>query len=510
MQRRNHLSLIQSKAVAYVRVSSKEQEEEGYSIPAQTKLLRSYASEQRIEIVREFADVESAKQSGRTNFIEMLAYLKKNPDCRIILVEKTDRLYRNFKDYVTIDELGSEVRLVKENSIISRDSRSSEKLMHGMKVLLAKHFIDNLREETSKGMTEKAEQGHWPSYAPLGYINNRETRLIEVDPHNAPLIKKLFESYATGKYSLKAMVQISADIGLIHPRSGTRLGKSETHRILHNPIYYGEFIWKGKTYQGQHKPIISRELFDSVQEVFKRSNQPRTCKRTFQYTGLLTCGICGCAMTAEIKKGRYVYYHCTGFKGKCGNTYIREDRLSKLLGEIISSIEISSDLAHQITNAVRESHKEIEEYRRKLIQKLHADYAAINAKLDKAYEEKLDGRIDDDLWGRISKKLQEELRQIRLSLSRFEQASKENYEVGISILELAKQASDIYLREDHKGRRKLLDMILSNCTFVRGILYPTYNKPFDILAQNSKNEDWRPQRDSNPCYRIESAVSWAG
>lgn len=152
--------------VIYARVSSKEQEKEGFSIPAQIKLLKDYAGKNRFEIVREFQDVETAKQSGRSGFNDMLSFLRKTHDCRVILVEKTDRLYRNLKDWVTLDEMDLEIHLVKENAIISRDSRSSEKFMHGIKVLMAKNYIDNLTEETRKGMLEKAEQGIWPSFAP--------------------------------------------------------------------------------------------------------------------------------------------------------------------------------------------------------------------------------------------------------------------------------------------------------------------------------------------------------
>src|SRR5262249_12946731 len=121
-------------AVLYARVSSKDQEREGFSIPAQQKLLREYATAQRLTILREFVDVETAKQTGRGGFAEMIALLKSTPSCRIIVVEKTDRLYRNFRDYVTLDDLNVAVHFVKENTVLSPDSRSSEKLMHDIRV----------------------------------------------------------------------------------------------------------------------------------------------------------------------------------------------------------------------------------------------------------------------------------------------------------------------------------------------------------------------------------------
>jgi site-specific DNA recombinase len=144
-------------AVLYARVSSKEQEKEGFSIPAQLKLLRDYAQSEGIRVVEEYVAVETAKQAGRTSFGNMVDYLRQRPEARIILVEKTDRLYRNLKDWVTLDELDLEIHFAKENVVLSADSRSSEKFLHGIKVLMAKNYIDNLSEETRKGMTERAE-----------------------------------------------------------------------------------------------------------------------------------------------------------------------------------------------------------------------------------------------------------------------------------------------------------------------------------------------------------------
>ena len=165
-------------AVLYARVSSKEQEKDGFSIPAQQKLLRQYATENDISVVREFTDVETAKRSGRSGFGEMLWYLRHNSTCRTILVEKTDRLYRNIKDWVIVDDLGVEVHFVKEGVVLSSDSRSSEKFVHGIKVLMAKNYIDNLSEETRKGHAGEGRAGPVALLRPLG--------LPELRPHDRP------------------------------------------------------------------------------------------------------------------------------------------------------------------------------------------------------------------------------------------------------------------------------------------------------------------------------------
>jgi len=188
------------KAVIYARVSSKEQEKEGFSIPSQLKLLKDYARKHNIKIAKEFVDIETAKKAGRGQFSEMLEYLEKNRNIRGILCEKTDRLYRNFKDYVLIEDLDPVIHLVKENEILSRESRSHQKFIHGIKLLMAKNYIDNLAEETRKGMIQKASEGYYPSFAPLGYfnveknINGRKIKEISIDKSVLILSKRCLNS----------------------------------------------------------------------------------------------------------------------------------------------------------------------------------------------------------------------------------------------------------------------------------------------------------------------------
>src|SRR5690606_32436996 len=240
-------------AVMYVRVSSKEQEQ-GFSIPAQRQLLHEYAEREGIHVVQEFEDVETAKRAGRSSFGEMVAFLReRSSSCRILLVEKTDRLYRNIKDWVTIDELSIEVHFVKENVVLSEDSRSSEKFMHGIKVLMAKNYIDNLGEEVRKGMIEKAEQGYWPSAAPLGYLNTVGAdgkKIIVIDPNLGPLVQQLYEWYSTGRYSLKEVVRKARAAGLTYRKSGAPVSVGTAHKILRTRLYCGSFEWRGRIYKG--------------------------------------------------------------------------------------------------------------------------------------------------------------------------------------------------------------------------------------------------------------------
>ena len=205
------------KSIIYIRVSSKEQKQEGYSIPAQRKLLADYAKANDFEVVKEFEDDETAKSAGRTGFGQMIEYIKKNKDVNTILVEKTDRLYRNFKDYVIIDELDVTFILVKENEKIGNNASSHQKFMHGIKVLMAKNYVDNLSEEVKKGLRQKAEDGHYPSYPPIGYQRKKVNgkNIVVVDEKNKHLPIKLFEYYATGLYSLKSLRAKVEEDGLL-------------------------------------------------------------------------------------------------------------------------------------------------------------------------------------------------------------------------------------------------------------------------------------------------------
>jgi DNA invertase Pin-like site-specific DNA recombinase len=142
--------------------------------------------------------------------------------------------------------------------------------MHGIKVLMAKNYIDNLSEETRKGMLEKTRQGIWLSYAPLGYINVLGAdgkRTIAPDPVLAPAIRKTYEQCDTGKYALKELAKLAHADGLVYRKSGAAVPRSTIHKILRNHIYSADFDFDGTTYKGTHEPIVSRELWEHVQLV---------------------------------------------------------------------------------------------------------------------------------------------------------------------------------------------------------------------------------------------------
>jgi site-specific DNA recombinase len=141
-----------------------------------------------------------------------------------------------------MDELHVTIHFVKENSILGPNSRSSDQFTHGIKVLMARNYSQNLGEETLKGMLQKAKSGLYPSCAPVGYrdIEGPDQKCIMVPSSDAPTVKRLFEEFATGRYSLKDLAAKARAEGWTV--SG-HLHKSTLHQILRKRIYTGDFDW---------------------------------------------------------------------------------------------------------------------------------------------------------------------------------------------------------------------------------------------------------------------------
>jgi site-specific DNA recombinase len=508
---------VRRQAIIYARVSSQEQAKEGYSIPAQQKSLTSYSKDRDFNVVREFIDVETAREIGRLGFSQMLDFFKKNPICRILLVEKTDRLYRNLKDWVTLDEFDLEIHFVKENVVLSRDSRSSEKFMHGIKVLMAKNYIDNLSEETRKGMLEKAAQGIWPSFAPLGYrnvIDVRGKKIIEPDPMLAPIITRMFEWYATGEYSLAEVTKMSRAQGMTFRKSKDAVPRATVHKILRNRLYTGSFDWDGKTYSGVHAPLVTIQLWERVQAVagVRHTKRHRKMKHDFAFSRLISCGHCGCSLVGEMKKSRYVYYHCTGYKGKCPERYTREGVLEEQFADILKGLQLDDEILTWVTEALRQSHGDAKQHHAAAISRLQGEYNRLQSRIDAMYVDKLDKRVDGAFFDRKSSEWRQEQDSLLVSIEGHQVANQTYLEEGIRLLELVQRAHSLFQKQEPSEKRRLLNFVLSNCSWKGGELVPVFRQPFDMLVHaNSANgrrresvlppsidfEKWLPGLDSN-------------
>ena len=504
-------------AVLYARVSSKEQEQ-GYSIRAQRELLRSYAAERAMLIQQEFLEVETAKTTGRPVFAEMLGYIQGHASCGVLLVEKTDRLYRNFKDYLTIDELGLEVHLVKENDIQTKDSRSGAKFMHGIRVLMAKNYIDNLREEVQKGLRTKAAQGLFPSYAPLGYLNTKGPdgkRIIVPDPLLGPMITRLFTWFAAGEHSLKALAAIAYAEGFRFRKTRNKIPITTLHKILRKRIYMGEFDYAGTTYQGNHEPLVTREIWERVQEILdgRHAKKHRKVTHDFAFSGMVSCGHCGCSLVGEIKKKRYVYYHCTGYRGKCPEPHTREEVLERQFTDSLHDLIIPPPVLEWLQAELITSDVNAQAAREQLLRRDQAELERLQKRLDVLYDDRLDERIDASTYDQKAAEVRQQQERARRRVADAQAITLPPATQAVDLMALTSKAADLFLEQPGTEQRKLLRLVLETANWKGGELRMSFREPFSqirltnrashtnngCLAANGSDSDmWRRKRDSNP------------
>ncbi len=487
------------KAVLYARVSSTRQEKEGFSIPAQIKFLREYALKNDIEIVGEFVEAETAKKAGRAEFNRMVDYLQQHEDERIILVEKVDRLYRNLPDYGTIDNIkGLEIHFVKENEILSENSRSSIKFMIGIRVLMAKQYVDNLAEESAKGLNERIEQGY-ALYPPLGYMYGNDgthKHAIIKDLERAEYAVRAFNLFVYENLSASSINNILYEEGLRNP-DGNKYADSTIQRMFKNPMYVGDYIYQKKLYpNGKHEPLISRELFQLAQN--KLNNASDTTRQhdiEFPYIGLFHCGICGCSYTAERKvkpSGKeYIYYHCTG-KGKIKTckkaSYINETKIDKFIAEILKGLEnLPQSLINEIKDSLKEIHDLKNEYSNATQDNIYKRIQEIDRMIQNGYKRMLKSTNDseNELWNATYTELRAEKEQLMDKLSCIDKADDDFYKQSDLILKFCKNASKIFLEATPSEKRTICEIIGSNFTAnaknIDITLYPIF---YDIIEMN--------------------------
>ncbi len=495
-------------AVIYVRVSSKEQKEEGYSIPAQRKLLWEYARVNGFKVAKEFEDDETAKSAGRAGFGEMVEFLKENKKIDTVLVEKTDRLYRNFKDYVIIDELGVTVFLVKENEKLGKDASSHQKFMHGIKVLMAKNYCDNLSEEVKKGNKQKAESGLYPcSTPPLGYKLDRvgSKSVLAIDDKNKDLLVNMFNWYSTGLFSLSDLVEKVKNEGLLiranlpSTSKMTTLTKSSVQRILRNPVYYGDFFWKGHVHKGTHQPLIDKPLWDKVQDVLDRFQNKKMLSKyntlDFVFKGLMSCGECRRNITAirKIKPSgkEYVYYNCTRFNTDCAQPAVTELELDKQVIIKLNGLTMPQEALLYVAEGLKESLYTKRDTEDKAQERLEAEKKRLEKSLSTLYEDRLDGTITKDFYTQKSQEYEMAIKDLEEKIGRYTNASIDYYRTGVEILELSKNAGFLYKNATPAEKQDLLNFLLLNSTLKDKNLDVIYKKPFGKVYQRALRCDWR-------------------
>jgi site-specific DNA recombinase len=346
------MNSTKTKTVIYCRVSSKEQEDTGYSLDAQEKLLKEYAVKNHLATVKKYRISESANgKQIRKTFDEMMQYVTRK-NISVILCEKIDRLTRNMKDAAVISDWiqadeKREVHFVKESFVVSKNTKAHENLVWDMKVAIARFYTNNLSEEVRNGHKEKLAQGWLPAKPPLGYktIGEKGRKIHVVDEIAAPYIRKMFEWYAADNYSL-ARVESGLHKEGLRTEKGKKVCLSRIHRLLSNPFYYGKIPWRGELHIGKHEPLISKDLFDKVQQNLKRkTNNPQFTKHNPLFKARILCEHCGGLVTWELQKGHW-YGHCNNHSNSkhCPKkTYIRQEKVEEQVFSIFERVAPKND-----------------------------------------------------------------------------------------------------------------------------------------------------------------------
>jgi site-specific DNA recombinase len=485
------------KAVIYARVSSLEQGK-GYSIERQLETCRSFAESESYVILDEFTDIQSAKRPGRKNFDRMLEFAKDHR-VNVIVALRTDRLCRNFEDIVAVRELhreyGTTARFVEED--FPQDLPSG-RLATNIHVVLAEHYSDELAYKVKAGISRKISKGGWPHKAPYGYRNQGRGKTIVPEPDEAANVEWLFRHYATGNYTLHSLLDEFESAGLVYKNGKARMSIGQLEHILKNPIYYGMMRINGTQHPGAHEPIVSQVIFMQVQNRLSRNDKPRPEKEDslgFRYSRLMTCARCGCLITAEMKKGKYVYYHCTGnretVEGKrCKKAYVPEAELDRQFEDVVKALQVDEEYYDVLLDTLRMSHKDEQEFNEKAVKRLEKHKAVLAGRIRQAYDHFLDGKITEIVWEEKTSEWQDEIGEIDIQIQAHSEANYSYLEQGIRIIELARSAYSWYLQQDSTEQRKMLQLLCSNYSLEGSNLHHTYRKPFDLLANGATFPSW--------------------
>lgn len=421
-------------AVAYLRVSTKEQatrggEAEGFSIPAQRDACRRKAAALGAVVVEEFVDRgESARSARRPELQRMLAYIAENP-VNLCIVHKVDRLARNRVDDVEINvaltRAGVTLVLCSENI----DETPSGILLHGIMSSIAEFYSRNLANEVNKGLIQKAKNGGTPFRPPIGYrpvrlfVDGREVRSVEIDPERAPLVKWAFDMYATGEWTTRTLLVEVTEKGLLSrptPKRPSRpITVSAFQELLRNPYYVGIVEYRGISYPGKHEPIVDRQIFDEVQSLLEAKNFAGEKKRTHHHylKSSIWCGCCQSRLivtNATSHTGKiYPYFVCIGRQRdptSCTQRALSIDHVESAIESHYASVELSQDLRLQTEQVILEQIAALRETdvvdRQRLVTRqrrllderaklLEAHYAgAIPLDLLKTEQDRISGELD--------------------------------------------------------------------------------------------------------------------
>ena len=494
-------------ALTIGRVSYTEQQETGYSLEAQVKANEDYGRRNNFDIAKVYKITESASgKQVRKTFNEMLQYATKNK-IDIIICEKIDRLTRNMKDAVMVSDWINadekrEIHFVRENFIVNKNTKAHENFIWDMKVAVARFYTNNLSEEVRKGQKEKLSQGWLPSRAKLGYKTEGEKghKIHVIDSETAPLIQKMFELYSTGNYSIKALVDIMNKAGLRN-ENGRKIGKSRIHEILSDHFYYGQIVWLGQIHEGKQEPIITRGVFDLVQQRLSRKiKNPQYKKHLPMFKAKIECEECGGTITWETQKGHW-YGHCNHYKACSQKGFIRQEEIEKQLIQHFEKIAPKTKRALEwLEKALKENHSAEIKVNTSKRNNLTRIVTTADKRIENAYRDKLDNKMPLALCEKIIEESSKEKRDAIEDLGKLTESRQAYYEAGYTIHELALNAVTIFTspKATVDDKRMLLSYAFSNLCLNTQVMSINYTPAFEFLKKWMPivNRNFEPRKNA--------------
>jgi DNA invertase Pin-like site-specific DNA recombinase len=484
----------------YARKSTDDEDRQILSIESQINELREYAKKENLFVMEEFVEAKTAKAPGRAIFNFMLKQIEAGV-ADGILAWHPDRLARNSVDGGRIIYLVDVGKIADLRFPTYRfDNSAQGKFMLSIAFGQSKYYIDNLSENVRRGLREKLRRGEWPGIAPVGYLNDYKLHTIYPDPEKAPFIRKMFELYASGNYTLESMTQEVNRWGLIGGR-GKPVCKAQLARMLRNSIYYGVFKYRGELHEASHPPLISKKLFDSVQGVLNnRHKNHKAAEVKYAFTGLLKCPYCDCSITAEKKKG-HIYYHCTKKKGPCpSKKFLREEALLSQINEAIKKVYIDDETKGKMINRFDELFQEESKASFSLSQEVKDRLKEFDEKTERLVDIFIDRQITQEEYAKRKAKLLSDKKDLEEKLKEIEKSGGGWLEPAKQFVTTCNQAGSVAWQEILSPKKDFLKICGSNLVLKDTTLCVTYKKPYDLVAKTVGRFVWRRSCDKIRIY----------
>ena len=509
-----------TKAIILARVSSKEQEE-GYSIDAQVYRLEEYCLRKGLELLKIFKFSESSTVGNREKFLETIDFAKKQKEIIAVVTDKVDRLQRNNKETPLLNDLIEreeiELHFYTENCIMHKYSTSQEKMVWNMFVMMAQNYVDSLRDNVNRSIAQKLRMGEWVSTTPIGYlhINNgskhdRGKGEIVVDKMRAPLIRRLFEEYATGAYTLSYLVKKTKEWGLRNSRGNQGyLCLSHIHSIIQNPFYYGIMQVKkdDKEYPHIYPPIISKDLFDQCQRVrLGWSKKPfKWGAKEYVFRGLITCATTSRVVTSFTQKktynngtsGEWTYLRCWNPKNSEQIMYIKENRIIQEVQKVFDSMHLEPELLEKVLDAIKSSANAEKDYYKEKVKELQSEHNKLKNRMDKLTDLFLDGDFGEAEYKEKRKSLEQKRDDLLKEIESNNRADNNFSECLVGALKLASGAGKAFKGSTLEEKRKLINLVFDNLKLKGEKLEFKLRPPFDAFVKLPKNGEWCALEDSN-------------